>query len=38
MGDNGRRWADETFSAEKYANEMLQILIDASTRGGSHAA
>ena len=38
MGENGRRWADETFSAEKYANAILQVLIDATTRGGSHAA
>jgi len=32
MGENGRRWADETFSTERYLNELLEVLNDAARR------
>jgi glycosyltransferase involved in cell wall biosynthesis len=32
MGENGRRWADETFSVNGYTREVLGVLNDASKR------
>lgn len=38
MGENGRCWADETFSVDRYVNEVLGVLIEASRRGCSPGA